>query len=168
MTGSLIFQQFYYHYYNTSITIYLITVSHGTSAALLLWLSILFFSWYRSSNNKLVFLYFLSILIISSNLILTPSQSIRNGRTVLTDDELADFMNTVKDCTGAYFKVQDIEMHKNSGKVFYMCVVSAHRQWVESTVMFKYHKDKMPSPGALDADTLIPDRNRQLQKSWSG
>jgi hypothetical protein len=36
---------------------------------------------------------------------------------VLTDDELADFINTVKYCAGAYFKVQHIEMHKNSGKV---------------------------------------------------
>jgi hypothetical protein len=56
------------------------------------------------------------------------NRAIRDGCTVLIDDELADFINTVKDCTGAYFKVQDIEMPKNSGKVFYMCIGSGHRQ----------------------------------------
>jgi hypothetical protein len=56
------------------------------------------------------------------------NRAIKDGCTVLTDDELADFINTVKDCTGAYFKVQDIEMSKNSGKVFYMCIGSGHRQ----------------------------------------
>jgi hypothetical protein len=56
------------------------------------------------------------------------NRAIRDGCTVLTDDELADFINTVKDCTGTYFKVQDIEISKNSGKVFYMCIGSGHRQ----------------------------------------
>jgi hypothetical protein len=56
------------------------------------------------------------------------NRAIRNGCTFLTDDELADFINTVKDYTGAYFKVQDNEMSKNSGKVFYMCIGSGHRQ----------------------------------------
>ncbi len=56
------------------------------------------------------------------------NRAITDGCTVLTDDELADFINTVKDCTGAYFKVQDNEMDKNSGKVFYMCIGGGREQ----------------------------------------
>jgi hypothetical protein len=56
------------------------------------------------------------------------NRAIRDGCTVLTDDELADFINTVTDYTGAYFKVQDNEMDKNSGKVFCMCICSGSEQ----------------------------------------
>ena len=37
----------------------------------MIWLSFLFFSWYRASRSKIILLYFLSMLIISSNLIIT-------------------------------------------------------------------------------------------------
>ncbi len=55
------------------------------------------------------------------------NRAIRNGCTVLTDDELVDFINIVKVCTMAYFKIQDNEMGKNSGKMFCMCIGSGHR-----------------------------------------
>lgn len=56
------------------------------------------------------------------------NRAIRDGCTILTDDELADFINTVKDCTGAYFRVKDNEMTKNPGKVLYMCIGSGRQQ----------------------------------------
>jgi hypothetical protein len=71
LIGFLVFQQFYYHYYSTVITIYIITISYGTSVAFVIWLSFLFFSWYRTTRSKIILLYFLSMLIISSNLIIT-------------------------------------------------------------------------------------------------
>lgn len=67
----LIFQQFYFQYYTAFFTIYITAISYGTSAAFIAWLSILVFSWHRSSHSKVILLYFLSMLIISSNLILT-------------------------------------------------------------------------------------------------
>ncbi len=56
------------------------------------------------------------------------NRAIRYGCTVLTDDELTDFINTVTDCTGAYFKVKDNEMNKEPRKLFYMCIGSGHQQ----------------------------------------
>ena len=73
LIGFLIFQQFYYNYYNTSISIFIIMVSYGTAAAFIIWLSLLFFSWYKSNHNLIVFLYFISMLVIAFNLIMTAA-----------------------------------------------------------------------------------------------
>ena len=71
LIGILIFQQFHYNYYYTSISILIIMLSYGTTAAFIIWLSLLFFSWYKSNRNLLVFLYFMSMLMIAFNLIMT-------------------------------------------------------------------------------------------------
>jgi hypothetical protein len=71
LIGILIIQQFHYNYYYTSISILIIMISYGTAAGFLIWLSVLFFSWYKSNRNLIVILYFISMLMISFNLITT-------------------------------------------------------------------------------------------------
>lgn len=73
LIGLLIFQMFINNYYDTSISISIIVTSYVTSATLILWLSFLFFSWYRSTRNFIVFLYFVSMIMISFNLIMTSA-----------------------------------------------------------------------------------------------
>ena len=60
--GFMIFQLFYNNYYNTSMIIFIITISYGTATAFIIWLCLLFFSWFKSNHNLIVFLYFISIL----------------------------------------------------------------------------------------------------------
>ena len=71
LIGILIFQQFYYNYYYTSISILIIMISYGIAAGFIMWLSLLFFSWYKSNRNLIVILYFISTLMIAINLIIT-------------------------------------------------------------------------------------------------
>ena len=71
LMGILILEQFFYNYYDTSIGISIIATSYGIAAALLTWLSWLFLSWYKSNHSFIVFLYFISTLIIAFNLIMT-------------------------------------------------------------------------------------------------
>ena len=71
LVGFIIFQQFYDNYYDTSLVISIITVSYGTGQFLMIWLSWLFFSWYKSKHSLIVFLYFISVLVIAFNLIMT-------------------------------------------------------------------------------------------------
>ncbi|MGB6527939.1 MAG: hypothetical protein WBF33_07505, partial [Candidatus Nitrosopolaris sp.] len=73
LIGFTIFQQFYYSYFDTLLTISIISISYGAAAALMIWLSLLFLSWYRSNHNLIVFLYFISILVIAFNLIITAA-----------------------------------------------------------------------------------------------
>jgi hypothetical protein len=71
LVGLLVFQLFYNHYYQTWITISIIGLSYGTSAVLIIWLSLLFFNWYKSSHDLVVFLYVVSMSLIAFHLILT-------------------------------------------------------------------------------------------------
>jgi hypothetical protein len=73
LIGVLVFQQFYNKYYKTSISISIITVSYGTAAVFIIWLSLLFFSWHKSNHRLVVFLYFVSTLVIAFNLIMTAA-----------------------------------------------------------------------------------------------
>lgn len=75
LIGLLIFQQFYFGYYETGISILIIIVSYGTAVAFVAWLARLFLSWYRSNRNLIVFLYFVSMLMIAFNLIATATFS---------------------------------------------------------------------------------------------
>jgi hypothetical protein len=69
--GLLIFQLFYYQSYETWINIIIVSISYGTSSALIFWLALIFFHWYKSSHDRVVFLYFVSMSLIAFNLILT-------------------------------------------------------------------------------------------------
>ncbi|MFB5600268.1 MAG: hypothetical protein ACE5SW_08595 [Nitrososphaeraceae archaeon] len=71
LIGILIYQQFQYNYYETSISVLIITISYGTAAGFMIWLSFLFLSWYKSKHNLIVILYFISMLMIALNLITT-------------------------------------------------------------------------------------------------
>ena len=71
--GFLIFQMFYNNYYYTSISIFIITISYGTATFFIIRLCLLFFSWFNSNHNLIVFLYFISMLVIGFNLIITAT-----------------------------------------------------------------------------------------------
>ena len=73
LIGSLIFEQFNFSYYDTAISISIIAISYGTAAVFIIWLAFLFFSWFKSSRNLVVFLYFISMSIIAINLIMTAA-----------------------------------------------------------------------------------------------
>jgi hypothetical protein len=73
LMGFSIFEQFYFGYYSTWVTISIISITYGTASILIIWLSKLFFSWYQSSLNLVVFLYFISMVGIAFNLIMTAA-----------------------------------------------------------------------------------------------
>ena len=73
LIGFSISQQIYSNYYDTLVSILIIIIHYGIGAFFIVWLALLFFSWYRSSRNLIVFLYFISMLIISFNLIMTAA-----------------------------------------------------------------------------------------------
>ena len=70
LAGYLIFQIFYYGYYETWVSISIVVTSYGMGD-LVIWLSFLFFMWYSSSHGFVILLYFLSTTLIAFNLIFT-------------------------------------------------------------------------------------------------
>jgi hypothetical protein len=73
LIGFLILQQFYDSFYDTSIVIFIIALSYGTAAGFVIWLSLLFFSWYKSTHDMVVLLYFISMSVIAFNLAMTAA-----------------------------------------------------------------------------------------------
>ena len=73
LIGFLIFQQFYYSFYYTSIVTAVIALSYGFAAGFVIWLALLFFSWYKSRHDTIILLYFISMSVIAFNLIMTAT-----------------------------------------------------------------------------------------------
>jgi hypothetical protein len=69
----LTIQLFGQEYYDTFLSILVVSISHVASASILLWLSYLFLSWYKLIRNFVIFLYFASILLVAVNLLFTGS-----------------------------------------------------------------------------------------------
>jgi hypothetical protein len=65
-------------------------------------------------------------LITVSNLKRWITRAIRERLTLLTDEELKDFISIVKDRTYAYFRIQDDEIKQHSSKVFFVNIVAGH------------------------------------------
>jgi hypothetical protein len=73
LIGFLIFQQLHDSYYYTTIVVSIITLSYGTALGFMVWLSLLFFSWYKSHHDTIVLLYFISMSVIAFNLVMTAA-----------------------------------------------------------------------------------------------
>lgn len=71
LLGGLIYQLLSGEYYDKRLSISLIGLSYATSTGFIVSLSVLFLSWFRSNHSIIVFLYFVSMLGIAFNLIMT-------------------------------------------------------------------------------------------------
>lgn len=69
--GVLAYQLIYYHYYETWVNIVITSISYGISSVLIIWLALIFFRWYKSTHDRVLFLYFVSMSLIAFHLILT-------------------------------------------------------------------------------------------------
>ena len=130
--GFLIFQLFYNNYYNTSISIFIITISYGTATAFIIRLSLLFFSWYKSNHNLIVFLYFISMLVIGFNLIITAAY------TSVKVSELPNFTGEYVGSSGA-FSSDRYSLLENAYRIF--SFMSFFSIWITTAVlMINYRK----------------------------
>ena len=134
LMGFLIFQQFYNNYYSMSITIAMIAISYGTAASLLIWLSMLFFSWFRSSHNVMVFLYFISIAMIAFNLIITAFYA----SVKLSDVPhiIGEYVGSSGDLTGG--------IHQLLTNVYSISTfVSFFSMWITTAILMNYYREKL-------------------------
>ena len=130
--GFLIFQLFYNNYYNTSISIFIITISYGTATAFIIRLSLLFFSWFKSNHNLIVFLYFISMLVIGFNLIMTAAY------TSVKVSELPNFTGEYVGSSGA-FSSDRYSLLENAYRIF--SFMSFFSIWITTAVlMINYRK----------------------------
>jgi hypothetical protein len=132
--GILAFQLFYYGYYDTTISILIITISYGTAAAFLVWLSCLFFSWYRSSHNLIVLLYFVSMLMIAFNLIMTAA--FISAKVSDRPDRVGEFVGSSGDISGGRHALLD-NIYRVSSFISFFSI------WVTTAILMNSYREKL-------------------------
>ena len=134
LIGFSIFQQFYYGYYSMSINIAIITISYGTAASLLIWKSILFFSWFRSSHNIMVLLYFISISMIAFNLIITAAYV--SLKLSFMARIIAEYIGSSGDLTsGKRLLIKDI--YNITTFIAFLSM------WITAAILMNYYREKL-------------------------
>jgi hypothetical protein len=134
LIGFLMFQQFYNNYYDTTIVVAIIALSYGTAAGFVIWLSLLFFSWYKSIHNLIVLLYFISMSVIAFNLIMTGAfVSVKvNDRPQLA----GEFVGSSGDLTGGRHRLLDNTYRISSFMSFFSI-------WITTAILMNYYREKL-------------------------
>ena len=134
LLGIVIFQLLIFGYYNTSMNVLIIMISYGTASTFLVSLSLSFLSWYKSNRNLVVLLYFVSMLIISFNLVITAVFSTAKihylpSYVTLQNTGSADFVTERLQILDSVFRISSI-----------MSFLSI---WVTSAILMNYYREKL-------------------------
>ena len=134
LIGFMIFQQASYGYFDTLLTICIESISYGTAAALMILLSFLFLSWYKSNRSLIVLLYFISILVIAFNLILTATYV--NEKMNMRPSYTAEYVGTSGDVSGGQFLFLN-DIYRISSFMSYVCI------WITSVALMNSYREKL-------------------------
>jgi hypothetical protein len=134
LIGFSIFQQFYYAYYSSSIIIAIIAISYGTAACLLIWLSILFYSWFRARRDAKVLLFFISISMIAFNLIITGSYIAI--KLIDRPSKIGEYIGSSGDLTlNKRFLLKDIYNVTT--------FIAFSSMWITAAIFMNYYREKL-------------------------
>lgn len=134
LIGFSIFQQLYYHFYSMSINIIIIAVSYGISALFLIWLSILFFSWFRSRRDTMVLLYFVSISVIAINIVITATHV--DQKLSYMPLLIGEYIGTSGDTTGG-MRLPFKGIYDSSTFISFLSM------WFTAAVLMNYYREKI-------------------------
>jgi hypothetical protein len=132
--GLLAYQLLYYQSYETWINIVIVSISYGISSVLIIWLALIFFSWYKSSNDRVVFLYFVSMSLIAFNLVLT---------TLLVDFKISDAQFRVREFVGGG---GDMSGGRNQflGNLYSISsLISFFSIWMTTAILMSSYREKL-------------------------
>jgi hypothetical protein len=130
----LIFQIFTTTFYFTSPIIFIILLSYGTALSFIIALALLFLSWFNLKHDFVVFLYFLSMLMIAFNLILTATYTI----LIISDRpyQVREFVGGSMDISvGRYILLDSI--YKISG------IASFGSIWITTAIILIKYKTRL-------------------------
>ena len=130
----LIFQELYYNYYKILIPILIVIISYIIASTFIIILSILFLSWYKSQHNKIIFLYFISMLLIAFNLVMTATITVIK----LSDrpDEIRKFIGGTVDLSVGRFEFLN-NIYKASTILSFISI------WITTALLMNYYREKL-------------------------
>ena len=147
LIATMIFQLYYYNQYSSFLTIAIIILSYGTSAGFIIYLSLMFMSWYKSTHKFIIFLYFMSMSLIVFNLIMTAA--LASVKVADRPDQIGVFVGGGGDVSGGRYVLLDLIYRISS----FMSFIGI---WLTTAILMTSYREKV-----LDAITywiimLIP------------
>lgn len=133
LLGILILQQIYSGYYNTLVSILIIVVSYGIGASFIMWLALLFLSWYRSRHELIILLYFISMLIISFNLIVTGGWA---SAKLSPPHLIGEYVGSSGEASAGRFSLLDYVYRVSSFMSFFSV-------WVTTAILMSKYREKL-------------------------
>ena len=134
LMGTIIFQLLFEQSYKTVTSQIFIAISYGIASIFIIRLSLLFASWYKSSHNLIVLLYFVSISLIAFNLIMT---------IVITDLKLTDRQEEILEYIGGSVDIS-IGRHVTIQSIYEASIiVSFFSIWVTTAILMNSYKERL-------------------------
>jgi hypothetical protein len=131
----LTLQMFYNSYYEELIPIFIVIISYGTAAFFVVRLSILFISWYKSSHDRLMFLFLASMLLIAFNLIMTA---------VVTDIRIYDRADQAREFVGGTVDLSVGGRYTLLNNIYSVTsAISFVSIWITTALLMKYYREKL-------------------------
>ena len=155
LIGFSISQQIYSNYYDTLVSILIIIISYGIGAFFIVWLAMLFFSWYRSSHNLIVFLYFISMLIISFNLIMTAAWA---SAKLSPPHLIGEYVGSSGEMSPGRFQVLDFIYRVSSFLSFFSI-------WITTAILMNNYRESVVGAIAYWILLSIPRYARAARKN---
>lgn len=134
LVGYLIFELTFFNEYDSLAAISIILISYGTGAFFIIWLAFLFFSWYCSSHNLVVFLYFISMSAIAINLIIAAAFASANVASRPTP--VGEYGGASADITS--FKFKSLSSISNVTSF-----VSFFSIWLTTAILINSYREKL-------------------------
>jgi hypothetical protein len=147
LVATMIFHLYYSNQYSSLLTIAIIIMSYGTSAAFIIWLSWLFLSWYRSSHKFIIFLYFMSMSLIAINLILTASYS--SAKVSDRPDQVSVYVGGGGEVSGGRYIILDLVYRISS----FMSFIGI---WLTTALLMSYYRERLFSAITYWVVILLP------------
>lgn len=132
--GLTMIQQFYDSQYDRSISILIIIISYGAASVFLISLSLSFLSWYRSNRNFIVLLYFVSMILISFNLVITATFT--SAKMSYLPSHIREQVTGSSDFVSERLRWLDSTYRISS-------IMSFLSIWITSTILMNYYREKL-------------------------
>jgi hypothetical protein len=132
--GLLIYQLLYYQSYETWINIVIVSVSYGMSSVLIIWLALIFFRWYKSNHDRVVFLYFVSMSLIAFNLILAA---------LFVDIKVSYAQNSVREFVGGGGDMSGFKNVFLSNLYSSSSLITFFSIWMTTAILMSSYREKL-------------------------
>jgi hypothetical protein len=145
--ATMIFQLYYYNQYSSFLTIAIIMLSYGTAAGFLIWLSLMFLSWFKSTHKFIIFLYLVSMSLIVFNLIMTAA--IASVKVAYRPDQIGVFVGGGGDISGGRHVLLDL-IYRISSFTSFIGI------WLTTAILMTSYREKVLNAITYWIIMLIP------------